>query len=294
MDPFTIAALIKAGGSLASGVASNIGAKDQIQKDKDRAQGALDQANLLREAALDRRKQYGLGPSYTQLKSMVMQDPASDYLRQQAQRQEASSLGALSSAGARAALGGVQATARASQDRLAKIAADEQLRRQQGLQIVGEAEQRVARTKLDDARTDLDLGRARQEQAQGALFGAQDADRLRKQALAQSAIGVGETVGMGIAGRDGKFDGLDASLLNMLNAKNGAILRGKTPGDFSHEDNPIDIVQDGEKIGEMTGGEGIVSPEDLGKLEQLAGDGKSPLHSFVKELIRKLEKNGSE
>lgn len=294
MDPFTIAALIKAGGSALSGLGSNIAAKDQVKDDKTRADVALGRARGMARDAKQRREEYGLGPSYSQLKSLVMQDPTSDYLRQQAQRQEASSLGALSSAGARAALGGVQATARASQDRLAQIAADEQIRRQQGLQVVGEAEQRVARNQLDDARTDLDLGRARVEQALGAKFSAEDASRLRKSTLAQSGIGVGETLSMGIAGRDGKFDGLDASLLNMLNAKNGAILRGKTPGDFSHEDNPIDIVRDGEKIGEMTGGEGIVSPEDLGKLEQLAGDGKSPLHSFVKELIRKLEKNGSE
>jgi hypothetical protein len=42
----------------------------------------------------------------------------------------------------------------------------------------------------------------------------------------------------------------------------------------------------------MTGGEGVVSPEDLGKLEQLAGEGKTPLHKFVRGLIKKLEKNG--
>ena len=34
----------------------------------------------------------------------------------------------------------------------------------------------------------------------------------------------------------------------------------KTPGEFSHDDNPIDIVQEGAKIGEMTGGEYIFNP----------------------------------
>jgi hypothetical protein len=73
--------------------------------------------------------------------------------------------------------------------------------------------------------------------------------------------------------------------------EDGGVMRGKTPGEFSHDRNPIDIIRQGEKVGEMTGGEGIVSPEDLGKLEQLAGEGGSPLHRFVRELIRKLERN---
>jgi len=42
-----------------------------------------------------------------------------------------------------------------------------------------------------------------------------------------------------------------------------------TPGKFSHEENPIDVVQDGEKIGEMTGGEAIMPPDDVAEFEQL-------------------------
>ena len=33
----------------------------------------------------------------------------------------------------------------------------------------------------------------------------------------------------------------------------------KTPGEFSHASNPIDVMQDGAKIGEMTGGEAILN-----------------------------------
>lgn len=292
MDPFTLMSLIKAGGSLVSGVGSAAGAKKQIAAEGDRANKARIAADDRIKDAEDRRGSYGLGPSYTQLKSMIMQDPTSDYLRQQAQRQEASSMNALSSAGARAALGGVQATSRGTMDRLAKIANDEQIRKQTALQAVGEAEQRVAREKLADARGDLDLGRGERAEAMRAGFGAQDAARMAKQQMFQTGVGIAETVGMGVAGKDGKFDDLDASLLNMINFNDGGLLRGKTPGKFSHDENPIDIVQEGEKIGEMTGGEGIVSPEDLGKLQQMAGEGKTPLHKFVRELIRKLEKNG--
>jgi hypothetical protein len=41
----------------------------------------------------------------------------------------------------------------------------------------------------------------------------------------------------------------------------------KTPGEFSHQTNPIDIIQDGAKIGEMTGGEYVINPEQAAGME---------------------------
>ena len=35
----------------------------------------------------------------------------------------------------------------------------------------------------------------------------------------------------------------------------------KTPGEFSHNTNPIHMIQDGEVIGEMTGGEYVLNPK---------------------------------
>jgi len=80
----------------------------------------------------------------------------------------------------------------------------------------------------------------------------------------------------------------------MIMAMEGALLRGETPGEFSHDNNPIDIMQDGAKIGEMTGGEGIVSPKDMGEMEQLAAKGSTPLHKFVRGWFKKInsKKNG--
>jgi hypothetical protein len=62
----------------------------------------------------------------------------------------------------------------------------------------------------------------------------------------------------------------------------------ETPGEFSHKNNPIDIMQDGSKIGEMTGGEGIVSPQDMGEWEQEAAKGDTPLHRKVRAWFRKI------
>jgi hypothetical protein len=46
-------------------------------------------------------------------------------------------------------------------------------------------------------------------------------------------------------------------------SKNGGMI---TKGAFSHETNPIDIMQDGAKVGEMTGGEAILNPEQQKKV----------------------------
>lgn len=61
----------------------------------------------------------------------------------------------------------------------------------------------------------------------------------------------------------------------------------KTPGEFSHEDNPIDIVQEGAKIGEMTGGEYIFNPEQAEEMRKLSKDGDTELHEFVRNLLNK-------
>jgi len=61
----------------------------------------------------------------------------------------------------------------------------------------------------------------------------------------------------------------------------------KTPGAFSHKTNPIDIMKDGAKIGEMTGGEYIFNPSQAKKLKQLSSSGNSKLHKFVSSLLNK-------
>jgi len=61
----------------------------------------------------------------------------------------------------------------------------------------------------------------------------------------------------------------------------------KTPGAFSHSTNPIDIMKDGAKIGEMTGGEYIFNPKQSKQLVKLSKKGDSELHKFVKTLLNK-------
>ena len=56
-----------------------------------------------------------------------------------------------------------------------------------------------------------------------------------------------------------------------------------TNGEFSHESNPIDIVQEGVKVGEMTGGEYILNPTQANKIASQS--------SYARKLFKKFEKN---
>jgi hypothetical protein len=68
-----------------------------------------------------------------------------------------------------------------------------------------------------------------------------------------------------------------------------------TPGEFSHEKNPIDVVQDGEKIGEMTGGEAIMPPKDVAEFEQLISEkDKDGVFNKLKQLFAKWDQKARE
>ena len=56
-----------------------------------------------------------------------------------------------------------------------------------------------------------------------------------------------------------------------------------TDGSFSHKSNPIDIVQEGQKVGEMTGGEYIINPTQAKKIAKES--------SYARKLFKRFEKN---
>ena len=41
----------------------------------------------------------------------------------------------------------------------------------------------------------------------------------------------------------------------------------KTPGEFDHDTNPIDVMRGGAKIAEMTGGEFVINPDQAAGME---------------------------
>jgi len=56
-----------------------------------------------------------------------------------------------------------------------------------------------------------------------------------------------------------------------------------TDGAFSHKSNPIDIVQEGHKVGEMTGGEYIINPTQAKRIAKES--------SYARKLFKRFEKN---
>lgn len=65
----------------------------------------------------------------------------------------------------------------------------------------------------------------------------------------------------------------------------------KTKGEFDHKSNPIDMVQNGQKVGEMTGGEYVFNPKQMASIKSMVSGGdKEKLHKYIKSLITKFEK----
>jgi hypothetical protein len=150
------------------------------------------------------------------------------------------------------------------------------------------------------AQSKFDIDQERNQQLLGAqekLIGAKQFDR----SMIQSQIGRAETAATAglqtqLFGLQGAADILGQGTLaagRALVAKDGGKIK-KTPGEFSHETNPIDVVKDGVKIAEMTGGEYIFNPKQMAAIKSLVStDDKSKLHSYMKGIIRKFEKRAA-
>lgn len=269
------------GQAIGSGIQAIGGARSAKQQAK--FFGDLkEQGEASAKQAKKARDSYGLGDTYRRFLNMSLQDPTADLRRQQEERRQASSLGALQSGGARALIGGLQAQAQGASDRMASIAANEAQRRAQAFQTVGQAEQSVLRNKAMFA--DRDLTMARQQAAQG-LRGQFEADQQRRQAIRDGLSGLAEVGGqaaaMGIGMKEGLFTSDDLLKSMFGTAKHGM----KTPGEFSHESNPIDMVQGGVKVGEATGGEYVINPDQARKISQQS--------AFARKLFRKFDKEAS-
>jgi hypothetical protein len=202
--------------NIGQGFANNRAANQQIGLMNERAAelGGLSQEMI--DAGMTGRNNYGLGRSYQNLRAEINEDPTRDYLTRQSSRIEGEGMSALRSGGARALIGGTSKMADATSDRLMKIAADANLRRRQGLQVVGEAEQRVARENLADARTDLAFGRGLGAESRSARYGAEDLEVARRNAALNAAIsGAGGLATAGIA-QWGDLSKTDPNLIAML------------------------------------------------------------------------------
>lgn len=302
MDPATLALLLKGAGKvlgkIGPAVGSALGARAGAEALKqDPEQIAQQYADLKADMP-----QYGVGSAFNEYLAMSKQDPAADMQRQIAAEQEASNIEALKTGGAKALLGGLGASQRqAAQSRMG-IEADSAKRQMSALQTYGAQQQRAqdmnTRMQQQLASSQFQAERGAEQynrqleaqkklatgQALGALagqfgkghfkdlnFGVKDApvnyntesiDSLVSQGLASYATpdaGYGTVTDFG----DEYVDPITSIMGNFQFNEDGGMI---TKGAFSHEANPIDIMQDGAKVGEMTGGEAILNPEQQNKV----------------------------
>ena len=302
MDPATLALLLKGAGKvlgkIGPAVGSALGARAGAEALKqDPEQIAQQYADLK-----SNMPQYGVGSAFNEYLAMSKQDPAADMQRQIAAEQEASNIDTLKTGGAKALLGGLGASQRqAAQSRMG-IEADSAKRQMSALQTYGAQQQRAqdmnTRMQQQLASSQFQAERGAEQynrqleaqrklatgQALGALagqfgkghfkdlnFGVKDApvnyntesiDSLVSQGLASYATpdaGYGTVTDFG----DEYVDPITSIMGNFQFNEDGGMI---TKGAFSHEANPIDIMQDGAKVGEMTGGEAILNPEQQNKV----------------------------
>ena len=157
---------------------------------------------------------------------------------------------------------------------MANIGADEYTRKTSAMSTVGQMEEQNRREQRGDIGDDLGLARG---QAASGMMGAFQSKQQRNQLGYDFAAGLfdigGQAAGSGLfkpKANGGKIYGKEA--------KKGM----KTPGEFSHGSNPINLMQDGAKVGEVTGGEYVVNPEQAAKISKQS--------KFAAQLFRKFDK----
>lgn len=245
---------------------SFIGAQKGAKRGEERA--AADEAAALKG---NLGPQYGVSDSWNKFLSMSRQDPAADMLRQQQAASEAANIGAMKAGGAKAIIGAGSGLAQQAARQRQRIEADSFTRQQDALKAYAGQEQSVDRMNTQRAQGQFDIAREQKR-------GFQDARQQNWFDLGSTLLGqVGSGDFKGVFNKD-----------NWTNAENGARIK-ETPGAFSHKTNPIDIVRKGRKIGEMTGGEAILNPEQTRNIEAMSQGGNTELHRYVRSLLRKFD-----
>lgn len=239
-------------------------------------------------------------------------------------RQLGTSVGALQQAGGRALLGGIGAATQQAA-LMGERAAQSQAQTQLGaLSQLGQAE--LSTQRLRENRYQRELAQQRELRAQAEAGAGAGLGNIIGGALSFGTVGLGaagalggdiKKAMLGDFSKTGKTDGADGAgeagseiflrrdlsteLRKELGYQKGGVM--KTDGEFSHKKNPIDLVQDGEKVGEATGGEYIFNPQQSRKMNELAkkateGGSKSQkanamqkLAKFVRTTLKRFEKD---
>ena len=276
-----VGSLIGAGISAIGGAINYGQQQKEIKRQQEESRNLAAQADAAAKKARGSIQDYGVGRGARQAYMMSQQDRAGDIAQQQIQKQTGAALGAMKAGGAKALIGGggVSNLAGQAATQAAQQAAASDARKMAGQQDFGAQEQAAQDANISRANelAMFDYGRAvSQGDTERGLTRSLEQDKaLNKMALTQDLVGAAS----GAAG-----------LLGGMGSGEKGMKVKETPGEFSHKTNPIDLVRNGTKIGEATGGELIFNPEQSGKLETLATEGSTELHKYLRGLFKKFNK----
>lgn len=163
-----------------------------------------------------------------------------------------------------------------------------------GVQGVNTTDEFITLDIIDEATGELmrvpnpDYGKTNEE-----IFGVEsveEKERKRKQLQAFSKAGqmynrYGRIGASGLTAEERRYNKAKAYLpyaetYNKYFLKQGGMM---TEGEFNHSTNPIDLIQNGVKVGEATGNEVILNPTQAKKIAKES--------SFARKLFKKFEKN---
>lgn len=287
----------------AAGIGSALLQQRAQRKALERQQEGLERQYDLAQEMLEKTKPERQTLTQADLirKQRAMEDPLADEKRKRADRDEAGNRYAAMMAGPRGAamLGQLQ---RAADDVQAKIDADSQRRTDTTLSQIAGREQQINQYNaaqeqaFREAQADLEMGKVEaEENIAGQLAG------LKGSGLA-AALGGLSSVGYSMEGTQagrrmdeqvgGLFGGRNQSTGGGVDYAPGAsptdepleddIYFGrngmKLPGEFSHATNPISLMHNGRKIGEATGNEVVLTPEQINKISKQS--------SYLRKLLK--------
>jgi hypothetical protein len=208
---------------------------------------------------------------YAEMLKLARQADLEQKRLEELNRTLATGIGAAQQAGGRAVVGALPAMVRAGDVGTQNILAQRQAAQLAALQMgAAGAEKEISREMTREQQQRMAAQAAVEGGLQNIAGGVGDIGR-------ESLLGMGPEAGL----TNDQYDALmRMKELGLVNFNAGGKV---TKGAFNHKTNPIDIVQAGKKVGEMTGGEVILNPAQQKKLSQESAYFRSLLKKFNKK-----------
>ena len=279
------------------GIIGGFGAKKRAKEGEAQARQEMAAAKAQREAEKASRQKLALSPETEKLKEGLGGDEI-QRRQEAAERMRAGATAAATRGGSRV---DPFAAAQAGSQAEGALATEQATAQRTGLQAAQTERADLRRTQ--EARSIADISQAETERLEGrtdVMSAQKSAEAARQQIYGGIDAGIGMATG-NLFGRKGAV--VRKGLKDRMKERERQVPRDEaevTPGEFSHEENPIDLVQrdgngEGEKIGEMTGGEAIVPPKNVKQIRHLIKekDGDE-LVELMDKLLTKWDREAEE